>query len=200
MTLAFHATQKRHPSHVSWAKGLIGRVRALSEREEDGALDAQLHPRTAEIIAALGTGASLFQRFRHFGTEDLPCYRVWIDTSAPITRFRMLEASPALLKWVERNDTDFDILQLPISGFQYHWRSDLARAQEARAGLVSHIHLVRSNGDLVVDHIASAPRRGETGPVIEGCMVLPRAAAEPPFPIWEKVLIARRLTPSRMLE
>ena len=55
-------------------------------------------------------------------------------------------------------------------------------------------------GDLVVDHIASAPRMGETGPVIEGCMVLPRAAAEPPFPIWEKVLIARRLTPSRMLE
>lgn len=68
-------------------------------------------------------------------------------------------------------------------------------------GLVSQIHLVRSNGDLVVDHVASAPRMDEVGPVIEGCLVLPRAAAaEPPFPVWEKVLIARRMTPSRLLE
>lgn len=200
MTLVFRFTQRTFAPHVSWAQNLLGKVRALPEPEDAYALQAQLQPSTHELINSLRAGHSLSVSLRRIGGQDLPYYRVWVDTSAPITRFRMLEANAALLNWVERRNTGFDVLQLPLSGFQYHWRSDLARVQEGRVALVSQTHLVRSSGDLEVDHVAAPLPRCEQGPVIEGCLVLPVSdRADALSPVWEKVMIARRLTPCRSL-
>ncbi len=200
MTLAFRLTQRTFVPHVSWAQNLLGKVRALQEPGDTCALHAQLHPATRELSSSLRSGHSLSVSLRRIGRQDLPYYRVWVDTSAPITRFRMLEANAALLNWVERSNTGFEVLQLPLSGFQYHWRSDLARVQEGRAALVSQTHLVRSGGDLEVDHVAAPLPRCEQGPVIEGCLVLPVTdVTDALSPEWEKVMIARRLTPCRLL-
>lgn len=200
MTIAPRSLPRTIVPQITWAQSLLGKVRAFKEPEHAGALGAQLQSPTHELLATLRSGHSISAGLRRIGGQHLPYYRVWVDTSAPITRFRMLEANPALLRWVERSDTGFDVLQLPLSGFQYHWRSDLARVQEGKVALVSQTHLVRSGGDLEVDHVASPMSRREQGPVIEGCLVLPPAdGADMMPPVWEKVLIARRLTPCRLL-
>lgn len=62
---------------------------------------------------------------------------------------------------------------------------------------MSQTHLVRTGGDLEVDHIAAPLPKCEQGPVIEGCQVTDVADALSPG--WEKVMIARRLTPCRLL-
>ncbi len=196
MTQASHASHKSIANQFSWAQTFLNKVRASQDTESLFEPKAPLLPFTREIIRFHRRGHSLPAILRRFGREDLPYYRVWVDTSAPITRFRMLEANSALLEWVEKSDTGFDVLQLPLAGFQYHWRSDLARILEWQAPLVSQTHLVQSGGDLEIDHVASMVRGNEKGSQIEGCLVsIGGKANEAIFPSWDKVQIARRLTP-----
>lgn len=65
---------------------------------------------------------------------------------------------------------------------------------------MSQTHLVRSGGDLEVDHIAAPLPKCEQGPMVESCLVLPVTdVADALSPRWEKVMSARRLTLCRLL-
>jgi hypothetical protein len=116
--------------------------------------NAPLLPETLSLLDYLG-GMS-WDELEFLSGQDscrIVSYRATPEPNLPIMGFRVAEADQKLLEFTGQELAGFEVLQVLCGGFQYQWRSDLSRAFEDRAPLVSRIYGLSGTRELVVEHL-----------------------------------------------
>ena len=192
-------TQVANPRHGVSARFLNMTSRLSRWRPEE---HFAVLPQMNQLIAALKErpSANDLDRFGRTECRDVLPYRIQIETGRPCIRFNILEADVRLLSFVGQQAAPFEVLQLSCAGFQYHWRSDLARVLEDRVPLIGRVFMLTDRLDIVADHLA-IPVSGHRGLIeIRGWFALSRRIGETRESFqWSEVAIVRRSQRSRQI-
>lgn len=134
-----------------------GRLLEISARMTgNGALkDTTLLPETSRLLD-LVKHATTQAELSRLSNRPLACtlpYRARIEFDAPFVRFRITQASEALLALVGRTSPGFEVLEASCAGLQYHWRSDLVRVANEQVPLIGRFSALTESLEIVVEHL-----------------------------------------------
>lgn len=117
--------------------------------------DTPVLPETLRLLKRLETMAA--EELEHFGSQDpgrTAVYRARPESNLPHLRFHVTDADQNLLAFVGQEVPGFEVLQVFCAGFQFHWRSDLARTFDEQVPLISRSYGLSDTRELVVEHLA----------------------------------------------
>mgnify|MGYP001123228069 CR=1 FL=1 len=159
-------------------------------------------PSTDLLVSALRSARSLEAFEQSEEADNLASYRVAVETDRPAMRFRVTQGSEAFLTFAGRSEPGFEVLELICSGFQYHWRSDLAKVAENRLPHLGRMSITDGQLGCHVEHLAVP--RFSNGRVVEicgwFCFDRQKEGCMPPKVLWNDVTIARRSRRSRPIK
>jgi len=76
------------------------------------------------------------------------------EPNLPFLKFSLSCADANLLAFAGKATPGFDVLDVFLHGFQYHWRRDLVRSFEQQAAFVSRICGLSDTEELVIEHLS----------------------------------------------
>ncbi|EYD74220.1 hypothetical protein Rumeso_04277 [Rubellimicrobium mesophilum DSM 19309] len=128
-----------------------------------------LLPETLRLLERLGGMTSEeLASLRIEKSRRVASYHARPEPNVPLLKFRIMEADRNLLTFVGQEAAGFEVLQVFCAGFQYHWRSDLSRAFEEQAPLVSRVYGLSDTQELAVDHLVVPVIRKHRVRVVRG--------------------------------
>ena len=146
------------------------------------------------LVAALRSSRSLEAFELSDEAIDLVSYRVSVEADKPMLRFRVTRGSENFLSFSGKSEPGFEVLELVCAGFQYHWRSDLAKVAECRLAHLGRMFITGGASDFAVEHLA-IPRFSNSRLIeISGwfCFDKVEKLGMPPRVTWDDRTIARR--------
>jgi hypothetical protein len=122
---------------------------------EVGAATAWL-PEMRQLLAGVEGVQSIrdLDRIDVSSPERVTSYCAQPDPNLPFLKFRVSRADAKLLAFAGKVAPGFDVLDVFLHGFQYHWRRDLVRSFEQQAAFVSRICGLSDTGELVFEHLS----------------------------------------------
>ncbi len=184
----------------AWAE-YQGSLRAAATNRDSrfGIWEEPNFPSTNVLVASLRSARSLKAFELSDAAKNLVSYRVSVEADQRMLRFRITSGSEGFLFFVDRPETGFEVLELICSGFQYHWRSDLAKVAESRVPHLGRIFITGAGSDCAVEHLAIPLFRNHRLIEISGwfCFEESEISGMPPMVTWDEITIARRLRRSQ---